>query len=57
MGICESGQIGDEEEIKKQLNIGGCFIVLKLRVFEQGLVLGCDIGHALDCLTAPVIQV
>lgn len=57
MGICESGQIGNEEEIKKQLNIGGCFIVLKLRVFEQGLVLGCDIGHALDCLTAPVIQV
>ena len=54
MGVCERGQIRNEKEIKKQLNIGGCFIVLKLRVLKESLVLGCDIGHSLDCLTAPV---
>lgn len=54
MGICKRGQIGNKEEIKKELNVGGCFIVLELWIVKQRLVLGCQIGHFVDHLTSSI---
>lgn len=54
MDICKRGQIGNKEEIKKELNVGGCFIVLELWIVKQSLVLGCQIGHFVDYLTSSI---
>jgi hypothetical protein len=38
----KGGQVSHEEEVKKQLNVRGCLVMLELRVLEQALILGVD---------------
>lgn len=39
MLICEGSQIRNEEQIEEELNIGRLFIMLKLGVVEQSLIM------------------
>ena len=34
MCLCETGKVGDKEQVKEQLDVRGFFIVLKLGVLE-----------------------
>lgn len=48
MGIRERGQIGHEEEVEEQLDIGCFFMVLEFGVLEERLILGFDISGTSD---------
>jgi hypothetical protein len=42
MLICECRQIGNEEQIKEELDIGSLFVMLELRIIEQSLVMSAN---------------
>jgi hypothetical protein len=44
MHIRETRQVGDEEQVKEQLDIRRLFIMLKLRVIEEGCIVCFDLG-------------
>ena len=42
MLICECCQIGNEEQIEEELDIGSLFVMLELGILEQSLVMGIN---------------
>jgi hypothetical protein len=40
--VGETGQVGDKKEIEKELDIGRFFVMLKLRVLKERLIVGFD---------------
>jgi hypothetical protein len=42
MLICECCQIGNEEQIEEELDIGSLFVMLELGVIEQSLVMSVE---------------
>jgi hypothetical protein len=49
-------EIGDEEEIKEELDVGGCFVVLELGVVEEALVLRGQFGGLIDVVAAVAVR-
>jgi hypothetical protein len=49
------GEVGDEEEIKEELDVGGCFVVLELGVVKEALVLRGQLGGLVDMVAAVAV--